>query len=112
MSNLRDLGGVGFWIKQMDDGASLKTVAENFVNSAEYKAVYGTNPTNAQIITKFYDNVLHRAGETAGYNFWLGILDRKDGTVAEVLAAFSESAENQDGLVGVIGNGFAYTPFG
>jgi hypothetical protein len=106
-----DLGGVGFWIKQMDDGATLKTVAGEFVNSAEFKAVYGANPTNAQIVSKFYDNVLHRPGETDGYNFWLGILDRHDGTVAEVLAAFSESTENQAGLVGVIGNGFAYTPF-
>ena len=106
-----DAGGLGFWIRAMDSGASLKSVAEGFVGSAEFKAIYGTNPTNAQIVAKLYDNVLHRPGETGGFNFWLGVLDSKAETLAGVLAAFSESAENQAGLVGVIGNGFAYTPF-
>ena len=107
-----DSGGLGFWISVMDGGASLKAVAGGFVDSAEFKAVYGASPTNAQIVTRLYDNVLHRPGETGGYNFWLGILDRGDGTVADVLAAFSESAENQAGVIGVISNGFAYTPGG
>ena len=106
-----DAGGLGFWIQAMDGGTSLKTVAGEFVNSVEFKAVYGTNPTNAQIVSKFYDNVLHRPGETAGYNFWVGVLDSHNGTVADVLAAFSESAENQAGLVGLIGNGFSYAPY-
>jgi hypothetical protein len=107
-----DSGGLGFWISVMDGGASLKAVAGGFVDSAEFKAVYGASPTNAEIVTRLYDNVLHRPGETGGYNFWLGILDRGDGTVADVLAAFSESAENQAGVIGVISNGFAYTPVG
>jgi hypothetical protein len=106
-----DAGGLGFWINTMDGGASLRSVAEGFVGSAEFKALYGTNPTNAQIVTKLYDNVLHRPGEAGGFNFWLGVLDSKAETLAGVLAAFSESAENQAGLVGVIGNGFIYTPF-
>lgn len=106
-----DAGGLGFWINAMDSGATLKQVAEGFVNSAEFKAVYGTNPTNAQIVNKLYDNVLHRPGEIGGLNFWVGVLDAKAGTVAEVLAGFSESAENQAGLVGVIGNGFSFTPY-
>ena len=107
-----DLGGLGYWMSVMDGGASLKAVAGGFVGSAEFKAVYGVSPTNAQIVTRLYDNVLHRPGDTGGYNFWLGVLDRRDGTVADVLAEFSESAENQAGLIGVIGNGFPYTPFG
>jgi hypothetical protein len=28
------------------------------------------------------------------------------------LVGFSESAENQQNVIGVIGNGFPYTPFG
>ena len=107
-----DLGGLGYWISVMDGGASLKAVAGGFVGSAEFKSVYGASPTNAQIVTRLYDNVLHRPGETGGYNFWLGVLDRRDGTVADVLAEFSESPENQAALIGVIGNGFPYTPYG
>jgi hypothetical protein len=106
-----DLGGLGYWISGMDGGASLKSVAQGFVNSPEFKAVYGASPTNAQIVTRFYDNVLGRAAESGGYNYWLGILSSGQGTVADVLAAFSESPENQAGVIGVIGNGILYTPF-
>ena len=106
-----DLGGLGFWISGMDGGLALITVAQGFVNSAEFKAVYGTSPTNAEIVTRFYDNVLGRAAESGGYNYWLGILDSGQGSVAGVLAAFSESAENQAGVIGVIGSGIEYTPY-
>ena len=107
-----DLGGLGFWIHAMDNGASLRQVAEGFVSSAEFKAVYGTNPTSAQIVDKMYNNVLHRAGEPAGVAFWVGVLDSHNGTVADVLAGFSDSPENQVGLLGVIGSGFAFSPYG
>jgi hypothetical protein len=95
----------------MDGGASLKSVAQGFVSSAEFKAVYGASPTNAQIITKFYENVLHRAPEPGGYNYWLGILNSGQGTIADVLAAFSESPENQSSVIGIIEKGMRYTPY-
>ncbi|SFV09289.1 Ig-like domain-containing protein [Pseudoduganella namucuonensis] len=107
-----DLGGLGYWMAQMDQGASLKEVASGFVASAEFKTAYGANPSNAQIVNQLYQNVLHRAGETAGLDYWVGVLDSKAASVAEVLAGFSESAENQAALIGTIGNGFAYTPYG
>ena len=107
-----DLGGLGFWISGMDGGVSLNAVAQGFVNSAEFKTVYGSSPTNAQIVTRFYDNVLGRAAESGGYNYWLGVLNSGQGSVAGVLAAFSESPENQAAVIGVIGNGILYTPYG
>jgi len=107
-----DAGGLGFWISAMDKGYSLKSVAEGFVASGEFKTLYGTSPTNAELISKMYDNVLHRTPDQGGYDFWLGVLNRRDATVAEVLAQFGESAENVAALVGVIGNGFAFTPYG
>ena len=107
-----DVGGLGFWISGMDGGLSLNAVAQGFVNSAEFKTVYGTSPTNAQIVTRFYDNVLGRAAESGGYNYWLGVLNSGQGSVAGVLAAFSESPENQAAVIGVIGNGILYTPYG
>jgi hypothetical protein len=106
-----DLGGLGYWISGMDGGASLKNVAQGFVSSPEFKAVYGASPTNAQIITKFYENVLHRAPEPGGYNYWLGILNSGQGTIADVLAAFSDSPENQSGVISVIEKGMRYTPY-
>ena len=107
-----DVGGLGFWISGMDGGVSLNSVAQGFVNSAEFKSVYGASPTNAQIVTRFYDNVLGRAADSGGYNYWLGILDSGQSSVAQVLASFSESSENQAAVIGVIGNGVLYTPYG
>ena len=36
----------------------------------------------------------------------------RGGSTAGVLAAFSESPENQAAVIGVIGNGILYTPYG
>ena len=96
----------------MDGGLALNAVAQGFANSAEFKSVYGASPTNAEIVTRFYDNVLGRAAESGGYNYWLGILNSGQSSVAGVLASFSESSENQAAVIGVIGNGFPYTPYG
>ena len=56
--------------------------------------------------------MLGRAAESGGYNYWLGILDSGQASVAGVLASFSESPENQAAVIGVIGNGILYTPYG
>jgi hypothetical protein len=101
-----DLGGLGFWIGAMDKGFALAAVADGFVQSKEFRDVYGASPTNREIVSKFYENVLHRPGD-----FWSGVLDSKAATVAQVLMGFSESPENQAALVGVTANGIAYTPF-
>lgn len=107
-----DLGGLGYWIGAMDQGASLASVAAGFVVSDEFRLKYGANPTNRELVEKFYQNVLQRPGEQAGVDYWAGVLDNKHATVAEVLMGFSESPENQAALVGVMANGVAYTPFG
>jgi len=106
-----DAIGLGFWINALDKKVSLVDVAAGFMNSLEFKAIYGNAPSNSQLVTKFYENILHRAPEKGGYDFWLGVLDTHSASAAEVLAAMSESAENQAGLAAVIGQGFAYTPF-
>lgn len=107
-----DSGGLGFWIAQMDKGTALNVVAENFVISDEFRSVYGSTPTHAAIVDKFYQNVLDRAGDADGIAFWNTLLDQGTVTVAQVLAGFSESAENFTALAAVIGNGFEYTPYG
>ena len=107
-----DSAGLGYWIGVMDKGSSLGNVAGNFINSNEFKAIYGASLTNQQLVTRFYENILHRAPEAAGLAYWSDLLDRRVLTTPEVLAFMSESAENQAALIGVIGNGFAFTPYG
>ena len=69
-----DQGGLGYWIDQMDSGTGLSQVATGFINSAEFKALYGNNPSNAEFVTLLYDNVLHRAPDAGGYDFWMNEL--------------------------------------
>lgn len=106
-----DKTGVGYWINVMDQGASLHDVAQSFIDSAEFKTLYGASPTDAQFVDSLYWNVLHRAGESAGVDYWLDVL--KQGIQrADVLASFSESKENIEAVARIIGNGFEYTPYG
>jgi hypothetical protein len=111
-NRIPDSAGLGYWIGVMDRGASLLDVANEFVGSTEFKALYGAQPGNADILGRYYHNVLHRDADTAGFQYWLDVLDRHVTSAAEVLASFSQSQENQAALVGVIGNGISYTPFG
>ena len=100
-----DNGGLKYWIVLMDGGVSLPTVSSAFIASAEFKALYGVNPTNEVFISKLYDNVLHRAPDIGGYNYWVGLLNRKKIDNTSILINFSESPENQAGVIGVIQNG-------
>ncbi len=106
-----DSGGVGYWINVLDHGVSLKTVAQGFIDSQEFKTLYGAAPTDQQFVTNLYNNVLHRAPDTGGNSFWMDRLH--DGVSrADVLMGFSESVENQATIAKIIGAGFSYTPAG
>jgi hypothetical protein len=107
-----DAAGLGYWMNALDKGASLESIAADFVASTEFKTLYGEHPSNSDVLNKFYENVLHRQADGAGFSYWLNILDSKAATAAQVLAQFSESGENQAALASLIGTGFAYTPYG
>lgn len=107
-----DAGGLGFWIHVLDNGTSLNTVASGFVDSAEFMSIYGAALSNRDLVSRFYENILHRTPEVAGLEFWTNVLDTNAATRYEALAAISESEENQAGLIGTIGNGFPYIPYG
>ena len=100
-----DNGGLKYWIGMMDGGVSLPTVSSAFIASAEFKALYDSNPTNELFVSKLYDNVLHRTPDAGGYNYWVGLLNTNKIDSISTLINFSESTENQAGVIGVIQNG-------
>ncbi|WP_423002510.1 DUF4214 domain-containing protein [Undibacterium sp. JH2W] len=103
-----DLEGLGYWIKDMDKGSSLTTVAAGFFQSPEFQKLYGSNPSTTTLITNFYQNVLHRAPDQAGFDYWNNQLSKGQITAAGVLASFCESAENQAQVIGTIQNGIEF----
>lgn len=106
-----DAAGVGFWIRVLDNGASVSTVAQGFLDSREYQDRYGSAMSNLDLITRYYTNILDRAPEQAGIDFWMSRLDA-GASRADVLAGISESLENINGSAAVIANGFSYIPYG
>ena len=104
-----DQAGVSFWIAAMDAGTSAKTVAQSFVSSGEFQAVYGANPSAAQIINGFYTNVLGRSADSTGLSYWSAKI-QSGMSIADVLINFSESSENHLKVDPVILQGIALDP--
>lgn len=104
-----DLAGLGYWINDLDHGSTLTQVAAGFFASPEFQALYGVNPNNTTLINNFYQNVLHRAPDTDGFNYWFDQLSTGKISAAGALASFSEDAENQANVIGAIQNGIDYT---
>lgn len=106
-----DQGGVGYWMSAMDKGMKSVEVAQLFLTQDEYKKAYGAVANNREPVTKYYENILGRAPEKAGLDYWASALDNKLVTVAEALAFISESNENITGTASLIANGFEFTPY-
>ena len=87
-----DAAGQGYYMKQMDGGAPLVSLAEGFLASPEFQATYG-NTSDAQFVTRLYENTLGRepSADEVGYHVnALHSISR-----AQLLVNFSESPENQ-----------------
>jgi hypothetical protein len=106
-----DHGGLGFWIYTLDNGTSLLQVADQFIRSAEFSALYGTNLTDTDFLTKLYNNVLHRAPDAGGLAFWLDTLQQGQSRAA-VLVSFAESTENATAVLPGISAGMVYSEIG
>ncbi|MCC2954010.1 DUF4214 domain-containing protein [Massilia sp. IC2-477] len=107
-----DLPGLGYWIGVIDRGASSQAIAAGFASSDEFKTLYGTAPSNADLVGRLYQNVLHRAPEQAGFDYWVKLLDTGVLGLRDVLVYFSESTENRDAVASLIADGIPYQPYG
>lgn len=105
-----DKGGLGYWINELDGGATLLDVAAKFITSAEFINLNGANPTNLEFATSMYQHVLGRAADQGGLTWWVDQLDTGSRTRSDVLVGFSESSENQIALTGQTQGGIEYLP--
>jgi Ca2+-binding RTX toxin-like protein len=105
-----DAVGLGFWINAADNGVALKRIAADFMQSPEFVTLYGANADDATFLTRLYANVLHRAYDESGFQFWKKALENGLSR-ANVLVEFADSAENVANVATLIANGVEYTPF-
>lgn len=96
--------GENFWVDGQAAGSiSLQDAANNFANSSEFQGIYGVNasaPINAAVLTAFYQNILGRAPDSAGYTYWLN----SGQNVGQVLHYFAQSTEFKNSSAEFIGN--------
>ncbi len=107
-----DEEGLGYWIQELDKGFALHQVTNSFVISQEFKNLYGADLDNAGFITALYHNVLDRDPDQEGLNYWINDMENSGMSRADVLASFSESAENIANTDPLIALGVMYQPYG
>lgn len=86
-----DYAGLNYWIQQFRAGAGLGDMSQAFAESAEFIATYGALD-DAEFVDLVYQNVLGRAPETTGRDFWIAQLENGV-TRGEMMIGFSESSE-------------------
>jgi len=101
----RDADPVGFntWTQAVINGASLRTLAMDFIGSSEFNSRYGAAPTDQALVDSFYQTTLHRAPDAAGEAQYLRALASGTFSRADLLAAFADSPEH----VGILAQGTA-----
>ncbi|MEP5727886.1 MAG: DUF4214 domain-containing protein [Sulfitobacter sp.] len=100
-----DLPGLNFYIGVTErDGLSDVFLAQDLMNSPEFAENFGDPGTlsNAGFLERIYLNVLNRASDEAGQQFYLDLL--QDGSIskAEALADIAISPENAVASTGVL----------
>jgi hypothetical protein len=96
LNRIPDNDGIKYWVGQLETGMDLKNCAIRFMDSDEFKTLYGTTVLNKDFAYLCYKNVLNREPEPEGYAWWLGKLN--EGYAKEdMLVGFSESNENKSG---------------
>jgi Domain of unknown function (DUF4214) len=88
-----DYPGLLFWTDEYRSGRrSLINIAEAFATVPEFTNRYG-NIDNAGFVNLLYQNILQRAPDQAGLNFWVGEINSGRLTRGGMLAQFTESDE-------------------
>jgi hypothetical protein len=82
-----DAGGLAFWVQALGNGASLATITQSLLTTAEAKAIYPAAQTAEQFVTGFYQSVLGRAPDAAGLAFWTAALNADGGAGSDAAKA-------------------------
>lgn len=104
-----DHDGIGYWVHEMvSKSLSLNQIAQFFIDSPEFKLMYGSAPSAEQMLKGFYQHILGRAPDESGLNYWLNEIRTGKLDWAGVLTSFSESLENKSLTSSMISKGVHY----
>lgn len=89
---LPDQGGYEYWIDTAADGSSLEEIAEYFALGEEFVNRYGNKDFGA-FLDQLYSDVLFRAPDEDGKQYWLDQLESGNVTRGTIVVYFTEGAE-------------------
>lgn len=95
-----DFAGLDYWFDLVDKGVSVKTIAQGFMASGEYK-LGALN--NAQFVDALYHGMMGRNADAAGAQYWADALAHGVSR-ADVAIAFAEAAATSNGETSVVGS--------
>jgi Domain of unknown function (DUF4214) len=102
-----DPAGQAFWSGQLASGATPTQVAQDFVDSPEFQSAHA-NLTPADFVANLYLNVLGRAGDPGGVQFWTNVVQTAG--QATVVAGFADSPENRIDTAGPTHANWVFIP--
>ncbi len=88
---LPDDGGGDYWVDQYASGVELPSIAAAFMASPEWSNTYGV-VDDPRFVELLYNNVLDRAPDDGGNDYWQSLLASGTSRVS-ILLGFSESPE-------------------
>jgi hypothetical protein len=89
-----DIAGLSGWANALSEGkASLASIADAFVKSAEFASRFGANLSDAGFVQAVYENAFGRSAEPAGLAGWVKAIGEGKSR-GDVLTAIAESAEH------------------
>ena len=97
LGRLADGPGLLGFTRAALSGTSLGAVAQAMMDSPEYIRTHGTGGSDLDWVGSLYQLALHRPGEAAGVQGWVGAL-AGGASRADVLQAFADSPESRANL--------------
>ena len=89
-----DQGGSDYYIGQLLRDRQLATLAQNFLDSPEFAAVFGTGLTSGGYVALLYEKALNRGAGAEEIAYYVGALDGGTLSRAQAVLGFSESPEH------------------
>lgn len=93
LGRLPDRNGLQYWTRRHAAGITISHLAGQFLHSAEFERRYGT-PNDAGFVDQLYRNVLGRAGDPSGVDYWTRRISGGQVVRTRLLVQFSESPEH------------------
>lgn len=87
-----DIGGALYWIDRYDAGESIERIAQHMSQSPEFLSIYGATDDD-RFVEALYRNVLNRAPDASGFQFWTEGLRSGAFPRLWVLRHFADSSE-------------------